>query len=162
MLEQNWAIFLGLEMSQKTLEKKASQLPYLKVRKPIVSTSSIKHPARTLFSTPFGFKRQRFLKWCVEKILKQKDTASPSTNLYVENFRMLELDETSAFFHLQPLHFRKERIVEAAWSSERTQGLTSDISQFSSRLVLLQPSLCWPHIELLWNWQNNVYLLLVP
>lgn len=88
------------------------------------------------------------------KTLKQKDTASPSANLSVENFRMSEHQETSTFFHLQPRHFRKGGMVEEAWPSEKS--LRFDIRHtliFISTdflpIVQLWPNLCLPECDIL-------------
>jgi len=63
--------------------------------------------------------RLGFLNWGMEKIPTQEDTASPSADLYEVKFRTSGHEETSLFFHLQPLRFRRKRTVEVACSSEK-------------------------------------------
>lgn len=100
----------------------------------------------------WGLRNIVSLNWGMKKILRQKDTASPSANLYIENFRMSEHQETSTFFHLQPYHFRKGGIVEAVWSSKKSLWFDNrHILIFNSTgslpIVQLWPSLCLPEFD---------------
>ena len=101
---------------EKTLEKKAFQLPHLTARKPVVSKSSRKHLART-FLCSFWVRGLVFLTGTWKRSQLRKILLP--LLLTSMKFRTSGHEETSLFFHLKPLHFRRKRTVEATRSSEK-------------------------------------------